>query len=391
MRINLQSFYPDNLTVELNHSKSLYIRFLIAYFLKNGTILPVSNDEAKDVLVVAQALQQIHGAVSQNFPCPVYVKDCGTAWRFFTALLSVTQGKWLLYGSERLMQRPIKPLILALQSIGADIEQTAEGLFIQGKTLRTEDMTINTSESSQFASALQLIAPKTGLQKLHLIPDNPPSFPYIEMTKKVTARVENDAIPFSVEEIEADWSSAAFWYAMAILRHTDICFKNLHLHSWQGDSILAQWANYWNIESCQIDNDVKIYVAPQNLSFSAPQVIDFSNVPDLAPILMVLSLLTNQEFIFSGLQNLNLKESKRKDVILEELSPFAAFEMLNDHTLKMRNIRIPKGKTLSFSSHQDHRLVMAFTLFALYNEVEIDNVEAVKKSYPKFFNQLLFG
>ena len=389
MRINLQSFYPEHLSIELNRSKSLYIRFLIAYFLKKGTILPVGRDEAEDIGIVAQALQQIRDAVPQNIPCPVYVKDCGAAWRFLTALLSVTQGTWRLYGSERLMQRPITSLISALQSIGAEIEQKSEGLWIQGKALSAKEMTINAAESSQFVSALLLIASKTGLQKLHIIPDNPPSFPYIEMTKKVMERIENETIPFSIDEIEADWSSAAFWYAIAILRDTEIYFKNLHLSSLQGDSILAKWANYWNIESCQENHGVKIRRVSSTSSSMMPQVIDFSNFPDLAPIIMVLSLLTNQEFIFSGVQNLNLKESKRKEVMLQELAPFADFEMLDDNTFKMRNIRIPKGKTLSFSSHKDHRLIMAFTLFALYNIVEIDDAEAVRKSYPEFFDQLI--
>ena len=386
MLINLQSFYPDNLIIELPRSKSLYIRFLIACFLKNGSILPIAKDEAEDIDIVAQALQQIHACVPQNCPYPIQVKDCGAAWRFFTALLSVTQGKWLLCGSKRVMQRPIKPLISALQNIGAEIKETSDGLLIQGKTLHTTEMTIDASESSQFVSALLLIAPKTGMQKLHIIPDNPPSFPYIEMTKKVMKKVENENIPFSIEKIEADWSSAAFWYAFAILRNTTIYFPNLSLNSLQGDSILAQWATYWNVTSNQIDNGVKIDATSKNSSSIPPKVLDFTNFSDLAPVLIVLSLLTNQEFIFTGLQNLNTKESQRKEVIIQELSPFADFELVDDSTLRMYNIKVPKGKKLSFSSHRDHRFVMAFTLFALYNIVEIDNVEIVKKSYPKFLD-----
>ena len=201
-------------------------------------------------------------------------------------------------------------------------------------------------------------------------------------------RVENEDSPFSIEEIEADWSSAAFWYAIAILRHTAIYFPNLKLNSLQGDSILAKWATCWNIASNQIDNGVKIQITPQPHTFQTPQVFDFINSPDLAPILIVLSLLANRECIFSGLQNLNAKESKRKDVILQELFPFADFEMLNHNALRMYNIKVPKEENLSFSSHKDHRFVMAFTLFALYNNVEIDNAEVVKKSYPAFFKML---
>ncbi len=384
MLIDLRSFHPQNLTIRLARSKSLYIRYLISIFLKNGEILPVGDGEAEDVKIVDRALQQVKSNGNGAHPYPIHIRDCGAAWRFLTALLSIMPGKWLLQGSERIMQRPIAPLIETLQSIGADITMCNCGILINGKILQTKELTINITESSQFASAIFLIADKIGLKNLNIIPEKLPSNPYIEMTKKILERVEQSS--FSMDEIEADWSGAAFGYAFAILRKTEICFPNLKLDSRQGDSILVEFGKHWNIESSETNEGVLIRPVSSLPISASPLSLNFSNCPDLAPVMTVLALLTNREVIFSGLQNLDAKESKRRSAIIKELSSFAHFEEIGNHTFKMCNIQIPKGKKLSFSSHQDHRLVMAFTLFSLYNEVEIDDVEVVKKSYPNFFN-----
>jgi 3-phosphoshikimate 1-carboxyvinyltransferase len=248
-------------------------------------------------------------------------------------------------------------------------------------------MEIDCSQSSQFASAILLIGERIGLKKMIIIPQNVPSLPYLILTKEVIKRVTQNTHAFSIEDIESDWSGALFWYALCSLSSgSAFVFKNLSLDSLQGDAIISRWFNQLDVETTPLGKDIMIrhkvspIIPPHDLSF------DLLQHPDLAPVLSILLLLKEKESTLTGLQNLNFKESNRFDLIFNTLHQFSEVSVLDDNTLTIKQPKAPQNEQLLFCSHQDHRWVMAFLLFAVHNVIEMDDVECLKKSYPLFWS-----
>ena len=389
MTIDLRTCSEWDVKIELNRSKSLYIRYLIYYYLQHGEVLPVPEGESHDIHIVARSLQMVKEAACHDKPIIIDVEDCGAAYRFLLALLSVTEGEWRLTGSPRLLQRPIAPLINALQGIGAEILQTDRGIIILGKTLSAKEVTIDCSLSSQFASAILLIGSTIGLHKLVILPDTPPSLPYIEMTFAI---IQDELLDnFNPADIERDWSSAAFWYAMTALSRNGRCeMEGLYLDSLQGDSIVADWFVHFGVISKPTEKGI---VITKDSSFTPDNkilIFDISATPDLSPILSVLAILSGQPILLKGCDNLNHKESRRLDIIACELSSFAEISLHDEgrYCLIMPSEKM-MDRELSFKSYEDHRFVMAFMLFALSNKIKIDNCTPVKKSYPRFLEDVM--
>src|SRR5574344_532639 len=140
----------DNELIEINRSKSILIRCLIANYIYNNAILDITDTDADDVKIVHRCLQAIRSNIGSTTPITIDVKDCGAAYRFLLSTLAITPGNWFLTGTERLLQRPINPLVEALRRIQADIIQTGSGFYIQGKALKANKLFIDCSESSQF-------------------------------------------------------------------------------------------------------------------------------------------------------------------------------------------------------------------------------------------------
>ena len=241
-------------TIRLNSSKSLLIRALVARFLYHGVLPDLTPGDSEDVRVVHRCLQTLSEPRSHSHPVTVDVRDCGAAYRFLMAVLSVTEGEWLLTGTPRLLERPVEPLVYALAAAGAELNRSAAGWHIKGKPLHAESITVDCTLSSQFASALLLIGPKIGLKELTVLPDNPPSEPYIDMTRRVVADVLADK-PF---RREADWSTSAFWYAFVLLSPSvdELLLQDLRLDSIQGDNIIHLIFKELGISSKQKDEGV---------------------------------------------------------------------------------------------------------------------------------------
>ena len=390
MTIDLRTCSEWDLKIGLNRSKSLYIRYLIYYYLQHGEVLPVQDGESHDTHIVARNLQIIKDSTRSDSPITIDAEDCGAAYRFLLALLSVAENEWLLTGSARMLQRPITPLISALREIGAEIRQTDKGILISGKSLSAEEMNIDCTLSSQFASAILLIGNTIGLKKLTISPDTPPSLPYIKMTSAIIRQLD-ESDDFTSDHIERDWSSAAFWYAMTALSQNGRCeLEGLSLNSWQGDSIVADWFTHFGVISQPTKTGIVI-TKDRSFTFTGEALcFDISATPDLSPILSCVSVLSGQPIILKGCGNLNHKESRRLDIIACELSPFAEI-VLHDEGKSCHIAPFEKvtDKDLSFKSYEDHRFVMAFTLFALSNKIKIDNCTPVKKSYPCFLEEVM--
>jgi 3-phosphoshikimate 1-carboxyvinyltransferase len=377
-------------------------------------MLPVDEKEARDVQIVAKSLHVIDKATDFSDFVTIDVEDCGAAFRFFLPLLATTEGKWRLTGTQRNLSRPIKPLIDSLLEVGAGISvdewTSGEGdkqnsstsplalssIRITGKPLHAEKMRIDCSQSSQFASALLLSSKKLGLQKLEISPTPPPSCNYIRMTEKIIENMDNGE--FKYAEIEADWSAALFWYCYVALNPNISCFlPNLKNNSLQGDRIVATWFEQFGVTSQFEERGVKLVnklTSKQVDEFIGGKVnlfanFDLRNNPDTAPLLAVFAVCAGITLTLTGIQNLNSKESRRTDILVRELSSFAKMEYSEKKGfLKIIPHTCPKNRHLKSKSHNDHRIIMAFSLFALDNTVEFDEVGSVNKSYPSFLNDL---
>ncbi len=317
-------------------------------------------------------------------PQIIDIADCGTAARFMTTFLACHEGLWLLTGTERMKQRPIKPLVDALLILGADIQYVEKQGFlplqIHGKTLQGGKASIDMSQSSQFASSLLLAAPMfpQGLELELLGCAN--SLPYLDMTlsmmchfsawaEKQGRKVVVKPQPYKKQPftVEPDWTAASYWYEMAAFsEECEIKLRGLSTGSRtaQGDSIIAEWMKLFGVCTTVVDDGIILTKMPFE---KKPQSFDFTNCPDLYPTIAATCAGLQVEAEFTGIDNLHLKESDRIETMRIELAK------LGDHPLQ-------------FCAHNDHRIVMALAPLAmLYGPVTFDHPEVVKKSYPNFW------
>lgn len=379
-------FAPVKIEVVLPNNKSILIRQLMADFVRKGTVPAMNDDESTDVQVTCRALQMIHAARATSEFVRIDVRDCGTAYRFMMALLAVTPGRWLLTGTERLLQRPMEELADVLTGIGANIERAPDGWHVVGRTLHAESLTVDCTRSSQYASALLLIASEIGLKTLHVTPANASSIPYIQLTRTVThADVAVPELPDPVKPLGrvGDWSAAVYGYAMALL-HPEDTFEllNVSLESAQGDAVVAEWFREMGVESKETEKGVVLQVRNPNAEIG-PIRFDVSQHLDLVPVLAALACLLPADFTFEGIRNLAFKESNRASTLAEQLAPYAGIE-LDDNKLRIvgwSKNQWPQPPYL-FNTYHDHRLVMGFSLFGA--NAQLDDVECVHKSWKNF-------
>ena len=332
-------------------------------------------------------------------PQVVDIADCGTAARFMTTFLACHEGTWLLTGTERMQQRPIAPLVDALLSLGADIKYVEkEGflpLHINGKPLEGGKVSIDMTQSSQFASSLLLAAPMwpQGLE-MEMLGDLS-SLPYLDMTLAMmchfSAQAERRDRTIIVKPqpyqsrtflVEPDWTAASYWYEMAAFsEECEISLQGLvgpstfrqaqgsGTSSLQGDAVIAEWMQQLGVGTFGEDDAVVLRRIPfekRTLSF------DFSQHPDLYPTMAATCKGLHIDAQFTGLDNLVLKESDRVEAMQTELAKLA-------------------DGTIRFSAHDDHRIVMALApLSMLVGPISFDHPEVVKKSYPDFWKDASF-
>lgn len=374
-------------TLLLNSSKSILIRQLVLEALYEDHLSQPQADDSEDVWVVFHALNIIKQNINKSLQnidnnfITIDVKDCGAGYRFLMAVAAATPGKWLLTGTKRLLERPIAPLVEALKSAGADIERCDTGWQINGKELHIQRLRIDCSQSSQMASALLLAGDRIGLQELDISPTPPPSAPYIEMTRQmVEAHRQGKRI-----QREADWSTAAFWYAfLAASNDIDtLILKDLQLNTLQGDAVTVEWFRDFGIHSESTCEGVRIH--KESSTSSSPLVYDLTHHPDLAPMMAATTLLCHRTVTLSGLGNLNRKESRRMDLLCELLSHFCPLQRQGDEELTIDGTSfITNSKPIIFNPQNDHRMVMAAVLLSLHFPVQLTDTDSVKKSYPQF-------
>ncbi len=397
-----EEFLEARVTLPL--SKSMSARALIIGALTEGAPLPSPVAACDDTDALLDAL-------SNPEATDVNVGAAGTTMRFLTAYYASRPGHApvRLDGSERMRNRPIGTLVEALRALGADIEyEGKEGyppLVIKGRTLEGGELDIDASVSSQYISALLMVAPlMTRGLRLNLKGEIA-SKPYIRMTLAMMedAGIESDfnpdavtvphgtySVPSSPRPIEGDWSGAAAWYEIEALSAGIITIDNLAVNgSVQGDARLADIYSRLGVVT-EAEGDEGVPELTANPDPDARAVIDFSDCPDLAQCVTVTCVMLGIPFRFSGLGTLAIKETDRVEALRRELAKTGvAITVPAPGFMEWDGSRRPITELPVFDTYDDHRMAMCLAPVALYMPgIVMNNPEVVSKSYPEFWTQL---
>jgi 3-phosphoshikimate 1-carboxyvinyltransferase len=387
-----------SVSVRLPSSKSISNRILILNALSRSAYGIRNVADCDDTEVLAKALN--------GDACDFDVKAAGTAMRFLTAFLSRTAGVWTLTGTERMKNRPVHILADALNALGARIEYLEkEGyppLRICGRALRGGEISLAGDVSSQYISALLMIAPlmEKGLT-LHL-EGTVISRPYIRLTLQlmeqfgVKASWQGQTIEVMPQEyiptpftVEADWSAASYWYEIAALsKGAEIELKGLCKHSLQGDAAVAGLFTRLGVETVFTDSGVLLRHT-ENACKRLEH--DFVNEPDLAQTFAVTCISLSIPFRFTGLQSLKIKETDRIEALKTELRKLGyLLTATGNSILEWNGERCKPEPHPVIATYEDHRMAMAFAPFALVHPegIALANPEVVAKSYPRYWEDL---
>lgn len=391
--------------IQLPASKSISNRALIAHALSGGSTQPDNLSDCDDTRAVTRALAYM--------PRTIDVGAAGTAMRFLTAYLACTDGEHVITGSERMKHRPIGALADALRMLGADISYEGEPGFpplrINGHKLIGGQLEMAGNISSQFISALLLIAPTMaeGL-RLHLT-GGIVSRPYIDLTINVMhaygAEVDwADADTIVVKPkpyadhhylIENDWSAASYWYETAALYpigSANVRLNGLKDSSRQGDSVVRYLFSVLGVRT-SFESPHSPQPTAVRLTRHSPHVdrldYDFTNCPDLAQTVVATCCALGVPFRFTGLGSLRIKETDRLKAMEKELQKLGfAIHTEDDSSLVWRGVRCEPSPA-PIDTYQDHRMAMAFAPLAVkFPGLRINNPEVVTKSYPSFWADL---
>ena len=403
MKIRITAPQQINTTIQLPASKSISNRALIIHALAKGVHRPENLSDCDDTQVMIRALEAKEGET-------IDIMAAGTAMRFLTAYFSVTPGTRILTGTERMKQRPIKILVDALRELGADIEYVEnEGfppLRITGATLTKNYITLPGNVSSQYISALLMIAPtlKNGLTLA--LTGEVISRPYIDLTLKLMEdfgakaswtsehelRVEPQpyrSIPYYIEN---DWSAASYWYEIvALSKDANITLPGLFMKSYQGDSKAASNFALLGAGASFKDNNIVVLRKPVmvDISQAIHMNCDFTNQPDLAQTFVLTCALQNTTFRFSGLQSLKIKETDRIAALIREMRKLGyVLHEANGSILYWNGERCePSGEAID--TYEDHRMAMAFAPASIvFPGLCINDPHVVSKSYPNYWDDL---
>jgi len=381
-------------SITVTGSKSESNRLLILKALYPD--LEISNlSNSDDTQVTQKALNNNESIVD--------IHHAGTAMRFLTAFFSVKpNSKVVLTGSSRMQDRPIELLVEALQSLGAEIEYVNKKGFpplkITGKKTDVSQVSLPANISSQYISALMLIAPslENGLE-IDLIGETT-SIPYIKMTQTLLENLgfktffnhnkikisPADKITLKQWTVESDWSSASYFYSVVAIANTsEITLKSYYSESLQGDSDLVQI--YKKIGVTTVFNNGSIILS-KTPNFALPEVLDLDlrNTPDLAQTIAVSCFGLGVDCNLIGLHTLKIKETDRLEALKIELEKLGAMISITNDSLELRFSGVI-NQNISIDTYNDHRMAMAFAPLGIKVPIVINNSEVVSKSYPGFW------
>jgi 3-phosphoshikimate 1-carboxyvinyltransferase len=384
-------------SVQLPASKSISNRAIILNALSLN-LHPISNlSDCEDTSVIIDSFNSNSNVFD--------VKGAGTAMRFLTAFLAGMEGEWIIRGSKRMHERPIHPLVETLNALGADIDYLEKEGFpplkITGRPLKGGEVYLAGDISSQFISALLMIAPlmENGLT-IH-IEKNIVSRPYIDLTLGmmkeygVHARWENNDITVKPQKykaveltVEADWSAASYWYEIvSLLPGSEVKLKGLMKKSLQGDANVANLFTDLGVTTEYISDGIVIRNAKKK---TKKFFHDFVNEPDLAQTFAATCCFKGIPFLFSGIQSLKIKETDRVAALISELKKLGFLLKENGKgILEWDGERCFPDKEPAIDTYDDHRMAMSLAPGAVvFKSLIINDPAVVSKSYPNFWSDL---
>ena len=335
----------------------------------------------------------------------VDIGHAGTSMRFLSAYYSTLENQEkILTGSSRMQERPIGVLVDALRQLGADISYLKnEGyppLLIKGKQLRANEVRLSANISSQYITALMLIAPSLPDGLRLYLEGKITSIPYIEMTLSLLHKIGVDAI-FSGQHIqvfpkkditqithavESDWSSASYYFSMvALAKEADVSLSTYKKDSLQGDRVLMDVYQQFGVKS-SIENNT-LALKKQTMGSTHVQ-LDLSDAPDIAQTIAVTCYGLGLSCSLTGLHTLKIKETDRLVALQNELSKLGATIEITDKSLHLHKRTNPIRPNVLIETYHDHRMAMAFAPLGLLVPIRIQDADVVTKSYPGFWKDL---
>lgn len=383
--------------ISVTGSKSESNRLLLLKALMNDLdIKNLSNSD--DSRVMKAGIEKRTGTVD--------IHHAGTAMRFLTAFFATQPGcDVILTGSSRMKERPISILVDALRALGAEITYTEKDgyppLHIQGTSIVNHEVTLAADVSSQYISALLLVAPslENGLQLT--LDGKITSLPYIKMTLALLEQVgvktdfTSNVItiaPLEKKEakvltVESDWSSASYFYSIAsVCEQASIVISSYKPDSLQGDSVLQEVYRDLGVGSAFLEDRLMLKRVTGTRQVSTVK-LDLANAPDIAQTIAVSCFAKGVGCELTGLHTLKIKETDRLEALKTELTKLGATIAVTHDALYLKaggNIR----SEIAIDTYNDHRMAMAFAPLAIKEPIIINDAEVVSKSYPGFWDDL---
>jgi 3-phosphoshikimate 1-carboxyvinyltransferase len=380
-------------------SKSISNRALIINALAGGKSALHNLSDANDTQLMLRLVNSTDKVID--------VEDAGTTMRFLTAYFSVTHQQKVLTGTDRMKERPIGILVDALRLLGVDIDYLEKEGYPSHEIKKFAGQKVNTIRirgdvSSQYISALMMIAPTLPNGLTLELEGKIGSRPYIEMTASLmkhfgvnstfagsTIAVPAQKYTAATFTVESDWSAASYWFAFAALaEQATIQLPRLSLQSLQGDSAVVKIMEALGVKAEMKNDLLTLTKQPHQPSIQW----DFTHCPDLAQTVAVVCAAKGIEGHFTGLESLRIKETDRIAALQNELGKINAdlIEVGNAHWTLKPSTSLPTS--VEFKTYKDHRMAMAFAPLATLMSVEIENPDVVRKSYPNYWNDLIsFG
>jgi len=390
--------------IYLPASKSESNRLLVIDALLGSEDLQIKNlSTSNDTKVLTKALETLLHLRGTSISVTLDMQDSGTAMRFITAYASAINVKSLITGSDRMKERPLSILVDTLLQIGAHIKYVEnEGfppILVEGKRIKGGVIDIDATISSQYISALMLMAPKMTNGIIMYLKGDIASYPYINMTAKVMEffgieiLMHKNAIAIKKQSyssrkeyvVESDWSAASYWYEMAAFSDdVDLFLHGLKKESIQGDSVIAEMYEQFGVHSEFLEDGVRLTKTNNHCSHFNQ---DFLNYPDMVQTLACTSAGLGISGEFHGLHNLRFKETDRIHALHTELKDMGVeLDSFEDKIIMSKSGLNTERPVRTFA---DHRMAMAFAPLAIpLGEIIIESPNVVNKSYPDFWEDL---
>ncbi|OBQ57387.1 3-phosphoshikimate 1-carboxyvinyltransferase [Tamlana sp. s12] len=392
-----QSKIAKQSSIQITGSKSESNRLLLLQALYPEFQLEnVSNSDDSNLMTNAlSASEEI-----------VDIHHAGTAMRFLTAYFSIQEGReTILTGSKRMKERPIKILVEALQSLGAEISYVENEGFppikITGKKLLKNKVSLNANVSSQYISALLLIASKLENGIELTLEGEITSVPYIKMTlalldeigvessfegNVISVQPNTKALTPKTLTVESDWSSASYYFSIVALSDigTEVTISSYKENSLQGDSALIDIYKSFGVSATFNGNALTI--KKEGLDDGRLH-LDLRNAPDIAQTIAVSCFALGMPCYLTGLHTLKIKETDRLVALKTEIEKLGGEVRITDDSLHLKGSSEAKS-LVSIATYNDHRMAMAFAPLALKVPIIIEDAMVVSKSYPTFWDDL---